>query len=89
MSVKTINDIILTFCLEMKIDISSIIIKTIEIEDNSLYTMCLELNDELYSIKHYEPLTIIKDVNYGYGPYHLYHIFDKQNKIFTRLNIQV
>jgi hypothetical protein len=86
MSVKTINDIILTFCLKMKTDVNSVIIKTIEIEHNSSYIMRLELNDELYSIEHYEPINMIQGVNYGNGPYHLYHIFDKKHKIFTRLN---
>jgi len=87
MSVKTINNIISTFCVNMKIDIHSIIIKIIEIDDNCLYNARLEFNDELYSIRHYEPNIMIEDVNYGMGYYHDYDIFDKQNKVFTRLKI--
>ncbi len=85
MSVKTINNIISTFCLNMKTDINSIIIKTIEIDDNCSYNVRLEFNDELYSIRHYEPFVMIEGVNYGMGPYHQYDIFDKKNKMFTPL----
>jgi len=86
MSLNIINNIISTFCVNMKTDINSITIKNIEIEEN--YIICvLEFNDELYSIRHYEPIVMMKGVNYGMGPYHQYDIFDKKNKIFISLRV--
>ena len=70
----------------MKTDINSVIIKTIEIDDNCSYNICLEFNNNLYSIRHYQPSIEIKDVNYGMGPYHQYDIFDKTNKTFKPFN---
>lgn len=86
MSVQIINNILSTFCLKMKTNTNSVIIKSIHvIDNNSSYSVLLELNDELYSIRHYEPLIIEQGVNYGMGPDHLYDIFDKKTKMFTRL----
>jgi hypothetical protein len=86
MSIQMINDILSEFCLKMKLNLDSILIKSIKFDDESTYNVFLELNNELYSIRHYEPINMCQGVNYGAGPYHQYDIFDKKNKIFTRLN---
>ena len=86
MSIKTMNNILSTFCLRMETNLESVIIKTIDYDNKSTYNVLLELNNDLYSIRHYEPIIIIQGVNYGMGPYHQYEIFDKKNKVFTPLN---
>jgi len=82
MSIQTINNILLTFCLKMESNLDNVIIKTIEFDDKSSYTVLLELNNELYSIRHDEPINMKQGVNYGMGHYHTYDIFDKKNKVF-------
>ena len=78
MLIKTINDILSTFCVRMETNLDSIAIKPIEFDDKSAYNVILELNNELYSIRHYEPIDMKQGVNYGYGPCHQYDIFDKK-----------
>ena len=85
MSIQTINTILSEFCLKMKIDLDSVIIKTVEFDEKSTYNVFLELNNELYSIRHYEPFDMVQGVNYGAGYCHQYDIFDEKNKIFKPL----
>ena len=49
--------------------------------------MLLELDNELYSIRHYEPSVMVQGVNYGDGYYHQYDVFDKTNNIFTNIDV--
>lgn len=85
MSIKTINNILLRFCLKMESNLDNVIIKTIEFDDKCSYNVLLELNNELYSIRHYEPIIIEQNFNYGNGHYHQYDIFDKKNKHFKSM----
>jgi hypothetical protein len=71
MLMQTINDILSTFCLKMGANLNSVIIKRIDYDDDTYtYNVLLKLNDELYSIKHYEPIIMKQDVNYGAVPFH-------------------
>jgi hypothetical protein len=69
MSIKTINNILLRFCLKMESNLDNVIIKTIEFDDKCSYNVLLELNNELYSIIHYEPIIMNQGHNYGAGQY--------------------
>ena len=81
MSLNTINKLIVTFCERMKVDRNNIIIKSIEFDDTCTYTVRLEVNNELYSIRHFEELIMLPKVKYDMvGPYHQYDIFDKDKK---------
>ena len=84
---QTINNILSTFCLKMGANLNSVIIKIIDYDDTYTYNVLLELNDELYSIKHYEPIIMKQDVNYGAGPFHQYEVFNKQTMAFTPLRV--
>ncbi len=86
MSVNIINNLISTFCLRMKANIDNVIIKTFKF-DKDCYTLLLEFNDEIYSIRHFEPIIIVPGVNYGAGPYHQYDIFNKNDNIFQPINL--
>lgn len=69
MSVNMINNLISSFCLTMKSNINNIIVKFFKF-DNDTYTLIVELNNSLYSIRHFEPIVTLPGVNYGAGPYH-------------------
>ena len=62
-----------------KLDVDEVIIKNIEINNDCEYILELKIKDDLYSIKHFEPLKIIQGVYYGMGHYYDCYLFNKQN----------
>lgn len=86
MSLRIINKLISIFSFSMNVEIGNIIVKNIEIEDNdSYYEITLKLGDELYNIRHFEPIESLKNVYYVDGPYNEYYIFDKLTNKFKKI----
>lgn len=57
--------------LNLKVCIEDIIINTIVIKDDCRYKMLFKIHNDLYSITHFEPLVVERDVQYGHGPYYV------------------
>ena len=78
MSLRIINNLVNYVKDNLGVDEKSVIIKTIEIVDDCIYTIELEINNNLYAIRHFEPLVMVQDVNYGHGFYYDCDIFNKE-----------
>ena len=50
--------------------------------------MEFKINNNMYSIRHYEPLTIIKGVNYGMGHHYDICIFDKEKEHYVKIKTE-
>ena len=68
MSLKIISKLVNYIQAKLNVKEEDIIVKNIELKDDCLYTIKLKIKDEIYVINHFEPLTLIQDVNYGMGP---------------------
>ena len=50
-----------------------------------VYKITFNIHDKLYQIEHFEPFIMIKDVNYGHGPYYDCCVYNKEKHIFERV----
>lgn len=85
MSFKVITNLINFVKDNLNVDEDNIIIKNIEIDDNCEYTMKIEIKDNLYAIKHYEPLHTIKGINYGMGPWYDCYWYNEEQGHYIKL----
>ena len=70
---------------KLQVDEENIIIKTIEIEKDCFYTIEVQINDNMYSIRHYEPLQMIQGVNNGTGYWYELSIFSEEKGYYEKL----
>ncbi len=87
MSLKIITELINFIKLKLNINEDDIIIKTIEIEDDWSYTIELKIKDDLYAIRHCEPLEIIINRDYGMGYYYDVSLFNKEKKYYENIKL--
>ncbi len=84
MSYRIINKLIKFMQIGLDVEIDSIIIKNIEINDDCEYTITLQINNTLYKIWHFEPLNMIQGVYYGMGPDYDILVFDKEKEKYNQ-----
>ena len=87
MSLKIITELINFIKIKLDVDYENIIIKSIKIEKDSLYTIELTIQNVLYSIIHFEPLNPIQGVNYGMGHWHDVYLFNKENNYYEEIKL--
>ena len=87
MSLSIINKLINFIINKLNINEKEIIIKTIKFDNDDVYTIEFKIYDDLYSIRHFEPLEMIQDVNYGIGYYYDCCIFDKEKDYYISIDI--
>ena len=84
MSLRIITKLIHYMREEFKADKEGVVIKTIEIDDG-VYTIEVIINEKQYSIRHFEPLKMEQDVNYGMGYFYDCCLFDKEKGHYVPL----
>lgn len=57
----------------------------IEIENECLYTIKLKIKDDLYSIRHFEPLKQIQGINYEIEPWYDFYLFNKEKNCYENI----
>ena len=87
MSLKIITNLFNFIKVKLDVDEETIIIKTIEIENECSYTIELKIKDELYSIRHFEPLKIIQGVDYGMGHWYDICLFNKEKNHYENIKL--
>ena len=70
MSIKIISKLVNYIQGKLNVNEEDIIVNNITVENNCKYKISVNIKNEVYDIRHFEPLQIIQDVKYGMGPYY-------------------
>ena len=87
MSLRIINEAINVIKNKLQVDEESIIINNIKFTDDCEYTIELKIYDNLYSIRHFEPLIMVQGVNYGHGYYYDCYVFNKEKGYYENIKL--
>jgi len=86
MSLAIINRLVNFIQVKLHVDEEDVVVKSVEVVNDSGYTIELKVKNELYSIRHFEPLNPIRDVNYGMGYDYDCYLFDKEKNHYVKIN---
>lgn len=87
MSLRIITKLINFVQNGLNVNEKDVIVKTIKFKRDDYYNIHLEINGELYSIKHFEPLNMIQGVNYGAGPWYDCFKIDKETETYNKIDL--
>ena len=87
MSLRIINKAINVIKDKLQVDEESIIINNIKFTDDCEYTIELKIYDNLYSIRHFEPLIMVDDVYYGHVYYYDCYLFNKEKGYYEDITL--
>lgn len=83
MSLRIITKLINFIQNGLNVDEKDVLVKSIKYEDDRYYySIHLEINGDLYSIKHFEPLDMIQD-----GPWYDCYKFNKETETFNKIDL--